>query len=128
MLSAPRERLRMRDASACLAKLTEHPALAAISDSIRLGETDLALPEAAVLPEAELDALMLQEVGDIQHAAGTCHMSAYEDPRGVVDPELKLRGVQGLRVCDASIMPTDCRANLHFTCAMIGENLVRRMR
>jgi choline dehydrogenase len=80
------------------------------------------------LPEAELDALMLQEASDIQHAAGTCQMTAHEDPRGVVDPELRVRGVQGLRVADASIMPTDCRANLHFTCVMIGEMLARRMR
>jgi 5-(hydroxymethyl)furfural/furfural oxidase len=128
MLADPRDRLRMRDAIRRLAELTAHPALAGICDSIRLGDTDLTLPDAVALPEAELDAIMLQEAGDIQHAAGTCHMSAHEDPRGVVDPELKVRGVQGLRVCDASIMPTDCRANLHFTCVMIGENLAQRLR
>ncbi|WP_281262110.1 GMC oxidoreductase [Teichococcus aestuarii] len=70
---------------------------------------------------------MLREAGDIQHAAGTCRMTAHEDPRGVVDPELRVRGAEGLRVADASIMPTDCRANLHFTCVMIGEALARRM-
>jgi choline dehydrogenase len=128
MLSDPRDRLRMRDAIGRLTELTAHPVLSGLCNSIRLGETELTMPEAAALPEAELDALMLQEAGDIQHAAGTCRMSAHEDPRGVVDPELKVRGVQGLRVCDASIMPTDCRANLHFTCVMIGENLARRMR
>jgi choline dehydrogenase len=128
MLSDPRDLLRMRDAIARLAALTAHPALSGICDAIRLGETELGLAEATALPEAELDALMLQEAGDIQHAAGTCHMTAHEDPRGVVDPDLKVRGIRGLRVCDASIMPTDCRANLHFTCVMIGENLARRMR
>ena len=80
------------------------------------------------MPEDVLDDLLLREAGDIQHAAGTCHMTAHEDPRGVVDPELQVRGVNGLRVCDASIMPSDCRANLHFTCVMIGENLAQRMR
>jgi 5-(hydroxymethyl)furfural/furfural oxidase len=55
-------------------------------------------------------------------------MTAFEDPRGVVDPDLCVRGVEGLRIADASIMPSDCRANLHFTCVMIGENLARRMR
>jgi choline dehydrogenase len=88
----------------------------------------LSLPEAAGLPEAELDALMLAEAGDIQHAAGTCRMTAHEEPRGVVDPDLRVRGIRGLRVADASIMPSDCRANLHFTCVMIGEMLARRMR
>jgi choline dehydrogenase len=128
MLSDPRDRLRMRDAVRRLAVLTAHPALQSISDSIRLGDTPLTPADGAALPDDELDALMLQEAGDIQHAAGTCHMTAYEDPRGVVDPDLAVRGVQGLRVCDASIMPADCRANLHFTCVMIGENLARRMR
>lgn len=71
---------------------------------------------------------MLAKAGDIQHAAGTCRMTAHEDPRGVVDPTSRCAASPGLRVADASIMPTDCRANLHFTCVMIGENLARRMR
>lgn len=128
MLDDPRDRLRLRDAVRRLARLTAHPALAGIATSIRFGESPLGMDEAASLPDDELDALMLQEAGDIQHAAGTCRMSVWEDPRGVVDPDLKVRGVEGLRVCDASIMPADCRANLHFTCVMIGENLARRMR
>ena len=41
--------------------------------------------------------------------------------------DLNVRGVAGLRVADASIMPSDCRANLHFTCVTIGEMLARRM-
>ena len=127
MLDDPRDRLRLRDAVRRLARLAGHPALSDIATSIRFGESPLGIGEAARLPEAELDALMLAEAGDIQHAAGTCHMSARDDPHGVVDPDLKVRGVTGLRVCDASIMPTDCRANLHFTCVMIGENLARRM-
>jgi choline dehydrogenase len=128
MLADPRDRLRMRDAVRRLAALAEQPALRTICDDIRFCETPLSPAEAAALPEAELDALMLQEASDIQHAAGTCHMTAYHDPRGVVDPDLRVRGVEGLRVADASIMPTDCRANLHFTCVMIGEALARRMR
>jgi choline dehydrogenase len=127
MLSDPRDLLRMRDAVARLAVLTAHPALSGLAERIMFGESGLTPAQAAALPAAELDALLLQEASDIQHAAGTCHMTAYEDPRGVVDPDLKVRGVTGLRVCDASIMPGDCRANLHFTCVMIGENLARRM-
>ncbi|MFN7594036.1 MAG: GMC oxidoreductase, partial [bacterium] len=66
--------------------------------------------------------------GDLPHAAGTGRRPAHEDPRGVVDPDLTVRGVEGLRIADASIMPSDCRANLHFTCVMIGEAAARRMR
>jgi choline dehydrogenase len=36
-----------------------------------------------------------------------------------------VKGVGGLRVADASIMPLDCRANLHFTCVMIGARAAR---
>ena len=127
MLSDERDLLRMRDAVRRLARLMAHPGLAGLCDAVRLGETEIGIGDAAALPEAALDALLLQEAGDGQHAAGTCAMSAYEDQRGVVDPDLRVRGVEGLLVCDASIMPTDCRANLHVTCVMIGENLAQRM-
>ncbi len=127
MLDAAADRLRMRDGVRRLARLAMLDPLKAIAERITFCETALSLPEAAALPEAQLDRLMLQEAADIQHAAGTCKMTAHEDPRGVVDPDLRVRGVEGLRVADASIMPTDCRANLHFTCVMIGEMLARRM-
>jgi len=128
MLAHPLDRQRMRDGVRRLARLCAQPAVAGIADAITFGDSGIAFAEAAALPDEALDALMLQEASDIQHAAGTCRMTAYEDPRGVVDPELKVRGVEGLRVADASIMPSDCRANLHFTCVMIGEMAARRMR
>jgi 5-(hydroxymethyl)furfural/furfural oxidase len=127
MLSDMRDLIRMRDAVRRLSMLTAHPALSRIAETIRLGETTLSLGEATALSDAELDAVLLEQAGDGQHAAGSCRMTAYEDPRGVVDPDLRVRGVGGLRVADASIMPGDCRANLNFTCVMIGEALARRM-
>jgi 5-(hydroxymethyl)furfural/furfural oxidase len=120
MLEDPRDLLRMRDVVCRLAVLSAHPAMAAISDSITFAETKLSLHEAASLPPDALDALMLQEAADTQHAAGSCRMTAYEDPRGVVNPDLSVKSIAGLRVADASIMPADCRANTHFTCVMIG--------
>ena len=128
MLADPRDRLRLRDGVRRLAALTALAPLSSIAEAIQFGDSGLSMSAAAALPDDALDEIMLREAGDIQHAAGTCHMTAHEDPRGVVDPDLKVRGVTGLRVADASIMPTDCRANLHFTCVMIGENLARRMR
>jgi choline dehydrogenase len=127
MLDHPADRLRMRDGVRRLARLCALPAIAGIAEAITFGDSGLPFAEAAALPDDALDALMLQEAGDIQHAAGTCRMTAHEDPRGVVDPDLCVRGVEGLRVADASIMPSDCRANLHFTCVMIGEMAARRM-
>jgi choline dehydrogenase len=128
MLDHPADRLRMRDGVRRLAKLCALPPVADIADAITFGETALTMAEAAALSDDALDQIMLDQAGDIQHAAGTCRMTAHEDPRGVVDPDLKVRGVEGLRIADASIMPSDCRANLHFTCVMIGEAAARRMR
>ena len=128
MLDHPADRLRMRDGVRRLAKLCALSPVADVSDAITFGETALSMAEAAALSDDALDQIMLDQAGDIQHAAGTCRMTAHEDPRGVVDPELKVRGVEGLRVADASIMPSDCRANLHFTCVMIGEAAARRIR
>ena len=128
MLDDPADRLRLRDGVRRLAKLCALPPVADIAEAITFGDSSLTMAEAAALPDDELDARMLEEAGDIQHAAGTCRMTAHEDPRGVVDPELCVRGVEGLRVADASIMPTDCRANLHFTCVMIGEMAAKRMK
>ncbi|WP_137127153.1 GMC family oxidoreductase [Roseomonas sp. HF4] len=128
MLDHPQDRLRMRDGVRRLARLCALEPVAGIAEAITFGETAHTIAEAAALPDDALDALMLQEASDIQHAAGTCRMTAHEDPRGVVDPDLRVRGVQGLRVADASVMPADCRANLHFTCVMIGEMAARRIR
>jgi choline dehydrogenase len=127
MLDDPRDVLRMRDAVRRLAVLTAHPALAGIAERITLHETTLGFDAVAKLPENDLDALMLDQAADGQHAAGTCRMTAYEEPRGVVDPDLRVKGIAGLRVADASIMPGDCRANTHFTCVMIGTMAARRI-
>ena len=120
MLDDARDRLRMRDAVRRLAVLSAHPAMNAIANRITFAATGLSMQEAAVLAPDTLDTLMLEQASDIQHAAGTCRMTAYEDPRGVVDPDLGVKGIPGLRVADASVMPEDCRANTHFTCVMIG--------
>jgi 5-(hydroxymethyl)furfural/furfural oxidase len=63
------------------------------------------------------------------HVCGTCRMGAPEDRDAVVDPETgKVHGMEGLRVADASIMPTAPRANLNIPVIMIAEKMAKNIR
>lgn len=57
----------------------------------------------------------------LYHHAGTAKMGPRDDPEAVVDAQLRVRGVQGLRVIDASIMPTVTSGNTNAPTIMIGE-------
>jgi 5-(hydroxymethyl)furfural/furfural oxidase len=57
------------------------------------------------------------------HVAGTCRMGATNDPQAVVDPAGRVRGVAGLRVVDASIMPTVPRGNTNIPTVMLAEKI-----
>lgn len=77
------------------------------------------LPSAPPRDDAEWAALIRASVGIGFHPVGTCRMGA--DAKAVVDPALRVRGVQGLRVIDASIMPVMPNANTNAPAIMIGE-------
>jgi choline dehydrogenase len=61
--------------------------------------------------------------GTSHHISGTCKMGPDSDPMTVVDQFLKVKGVEGLRVADASVMPDCIRANTNATTIMIGEKV-----
>jgi choline dehydrogenase len=64
----------------------------------------------------------------IYHPVGTARMGADGDALAVVDAHGRVRGVEGLRVADASVMPTIPRANTNLTCIMIGERIASWLR
>jgi len=61
------------------------------------------------------------------HVSGTCRMGHADDPMTVVDPSGRVRGIAGLRVVDASIMPTVPRGNTNIPTVMIGEKIAAEM-
>jgi choline dehydrogenase len=69
--------------------------------------------------EADLRAHMSRSSQVLYHPAGTCAMGT--GPEAVVDPELRVHGVEGLRVADTSIMPLVVRGNTNAPTIMIGE-------
>jgi 5-(hydroxymethyl)furfural/furfural oxidase len=64
-----------------------------------------------------------QNVAGMFHVAGTCRMGAANDPDAVVDTQGRVRGFDGLRVVDASIMPTVPRANTNIPTIMVAEKV-----
>ena len=79
-----------------------------------------------VRTDDEIRAAIRARADTIYHPVGTCRMGS--DDRAVVDPQLRVRGVEGLRVVDASIMPTLISGNTNAPVVMIAERAVEFIR
>jgi choline dehydrogenase len=91
-------------------------------DEVRLGRAD-----PGDMDDAALELRVRRSASTIWHPTSTCRMGL--DERAVVGPDLRLHGIDGLRVCDASVMPSMVSANTNATVVMIGEkasDLIRR--
>lgn len=78
-------------------------------------------PGADVVDDEAIDAFIAAKVESAYHPSCSCKMGAPEDPMAVVDPELKVIGIERLRVVDSSIMPSITTGNLNAPTIMIGE-------
>jgi choline dehydrogenase len=83
-------------------------------------------PGPAVESDEQLLDYARRRGGTVYHPTSTCKMGA--DPLAVVDPELRVHGIDGLRVADASIMPTVVSGNTNAATIMIGERAADMVR
>jgi choline dehydrogenase len=80
---------------------------------------DEVVPGPGNLSRAQLEQYIRNTAVTVWHPCGTCRMG--HDRMAVVDPQLRVHGVEGLRVADCSVMPRIVNANLQATVLMIGE-------
>jgi choline dehydrogenase-like flavoprotein len=99
--------------------ILQQPALA------QLGGRELATTANAVT-DAQIEAVIRAKADTIYHPVGTCRMGVTDhDP---VDAQLRVKGVQGLRVVDASVMPRIVSGNTNAPTVMIAEKAVDMIR
>ena len=113
-----RDRRDLDRLEAGLAIIRQAAASLAFLSQVRAAET---WPGPRVTTSAGLRDYIRGTVGSYWHPAGTCRMGPDTDPGAVVDPQLRVRGVAGLRVADASVMPVIPNAPLNATVLAIAE-------
>lgn len=95
-------------------KIAQQPALAGLIEA-------QTRPAAQLQSDDELLDWIAQYLGSGHHASGSCRMGQAADPMTVVTPDLKVKGVQGLRVIDASVMPHLVSGNTNAASVVIGD-------
>lgn len=106
-----------RDLDVLLKGMLKAKAVMETSPLKDLSESGVYLPNK--FDEKTLIAHIKKSMETLYHPVGTCKMG--QDDMAVVDEKLKVRGISGLRVADASIMPTIISGNTNAACIMIGE-------
>lgn len=114
-LATEEDRRILREGIRLGRKICRNPAF----DSVRGVEV---LPGRGVNSDATLDDYLSESTGTAHHPVGTCRMGS--DANAVVDPWLRVRGVEGLRVVDASVMPEITSGNTNAPVMMIAERAV----
>ena len=87
---------------------------------------DELMPGPGVASEEDLRAFVISKADSYHHQVGSCKMGS--DAMAVVDPDLAVYGIEGLRVADASVMPTVPSGNCHAGIVMIAERLAGKLK
>jgi choline dehydrogenase len=114
-LSDPRgvDRAAMMEGLRICARIADTPALKGLLGPVARPR------DCTELNEATLELALNTSSQTLYHPLGTCRMGS--DESSVVDPQLRVRGVNGLRVADASVMPSTVRGHTHAPSVLIGE-------
>ena len=75
-----------------------------------------------------MDAYIRENAGSAYHPCGTCKMGAEGDETAVTDPLGRVRGIEGLRVADASLIPSIASSNINCVVMMMAEKLADSIR
>nr|XP_046489040.1 glucose dehydrogenase [FAD, quinone]-like isoform X1 [Neodiprion pinetum]XP_046489049.1 glucose dehydrogenase [FAD, quinone]-like isoform X1 [Neodiprion pinetum] len=111
----------------CTLKLVDTPALKAYNMTLAVTPLEACSNYTFASTEYWECAVHYSAEGD-RHYSGSCKMGPASDPLAVVDPRLRVYGVKGLRVADASIMPEVTTANTGAPCIMIGERAAQMIK
>ncbi|MGB2381591.1 MAG: choline dehydrogenase [Porticoccaceae bacterium] len=111
-LATEQDRRGFRDCVHLTREIMAQPAM----DNFR---GDVIQPADNVQTDEEIDAFIRESVDSAYHPAGTCKIGS--DPMAVVDPDLRVRGLNNLRVIDASVFPTIPNGNLNAPTMMVAE-------
>jgi choline dehydrogenase len=118
-LAEPRDQRRLLEGVTLSRQLARDPAMA----SVLAGEI---APGDAVRDDATLARVIREQLASYQHPTSTAPMGGADDPWAVVDDTAAVRGLSGLRVVDASIMPRVPSTTTNVTTIMIAEHIARR--
>lgn len=120
-LATPADRRRMRGGVRLAAELLRTRAFAA------LGAARSGLPGDVLVDDRALDGWIRARLATAVHLSGTARMGPDGDPGAVVDQELRVRGVEGLRVVDTSVLPEAPSRGAAATAVMVGERAAELM-
>ncbi len=126
MLSDTHDRERLRRGVHTLVDLVRRPEMRAIC-RVPIEDVRPAFWDALQGGMTSLDDFLLAHVVDGQHATSTCRMGFEDATTTVVDSDCRVLGTDGLRVVDASVLPTVPRANTNLVTIMLGEVMADRL-